>query len=324
MATLSQLQADCYRRLGFASSPATEVTTRLTAFLNETQQEILAVPGLAVLLERPSITFASVASTAEYTLGTGIEEITAISERTNDTLLTPQSLGWYRQAYPDPSAFTATPDSWVDLGWAAVSAQPSDASQLLADSTAAGDTNTVFLEGFRSSGEYVSLSATMTGATAKSLSTTITDIVRVTKFYLSAAAVGTVTLVEDAEGGTVLATISIGQTFARYKRIALAPTPATAITYTCDVDRRTPDLANANDQPMLPVRFHQMLVTGTRMKEYEKREDGRYEFAKAEWDRQMKALRFWIANTAAAGTPNLRGRLTRRPSQLGAYFPAGS
>ena len=47
--TLSEMRADLYRRFNYAASPATDVTTRLTAFLNETQNEILSEPGMEAL-----------------------------------------------------------------------------------------------------------------------------------------------------------------------------------------------------------------------------------------------------------------------------------
>ena len=64
---LTSLLADVYRRLAFASSPAADVTTRLTAFLNETQQEIMGEPGAEFLLNNTG-SFASVADRAQYGL----------------------------------------------------------------------------------------------------------------------------------------------------------------------------------------------------------------------------------------------------------------
>ena len=78
-----------------------------------------------------------------------------------------------------------------------VAVQPSNASKVYADSTAAGDTNTVYIEGFRTGGYPFTSSETMTGTTAVQVSA-YADIISLTKFYLSAAAVGPVTLVEDA------------------------------------------------------------------------------------------------------------------------------
>ena len=55
--TLANLLADVYRRLAFASAPAADVTTRLTAFLNETQQDLMSEPGTETFMN-DVITFA--------------------------------------------------------------------------------------------------------------------------------------------------------------------------------------------------------------------------------------------------------------------------
>src|SRR5262245_44025346 len=113
MPNLNDLEQDCYRRLGFATTtPDTATQTRIRAYLNETQQEILSEPGMGFLLE-DSLTFATIASTPEYSLQWSVGEILQIRETTNRITLRPQSLDWYRSAYPDPTAVTGTPDSWV-------------------------------------------------------------------------------------------------------------------------------------------------------------------------------------------------------------------
>jgi FlaG/FlaF family flagellin (archaellin) len=317
--TLSDLRLDFFRRFGYASSPATEITTRATAYFNEVQQEILSEPGMGALLNG-SITFASVASTPQYSIPQGVARVKTIYEATNDRRLEMRSLDWYRSIFPDVAAQTGIPEVFVDLGFLGVAKQPTDASQLLVDSTSASDTNTAYIEGYRTDGYYTSASVTMTGTTAVNLGTT--DIVFVTKFYLSAAAVGTVTLHEDASGGTELARIPIGQTFARYRRIALVPTPASAVTYTIDFEWDPQNMSNSNDEPLLPPRFHRLIGIGARLKEYEKKDDARYGETKAEFEAQKRKLKFFVFSQAAAGA-NLRGHLHRGYSTLGGQFPAG-
>ena len=322
--TLSEMRADLYRRFNYAASPATDVTTRLTAFLNETQNEILSEPGMEAL-RNGSLTFASVANTPQYSLPQAAARVKTIYETTNDHKLWPRDLEWYRAAYPDVAAVTGTPEYFVDLGLTGIAVQPSDASEIFVDSTAAGDTGTAYLEGYRTGGYFRSLSVTMTGTTAVSLGAAITDFVWLTKFYISAAAVGTVTLHEDASGGTELARIPIGQTFARYRRIALVPTPSAAITYTCDFDYDVPDMSNANDESILPPRFHRLLVLGARSKEYEKQDDqSRKILVDREFEKGLKKLKFYVYSQSV-GQPNLRGsRGLERPSQLGAWFGSGT
>ena len=319
--TRSDLLADLYRRFGYASSPATEISTRFGQYLNEVQQELLSEPGMGALLNG-SLTFASVASTPQYSIPQAIARVKTIYETTNDRRLELRSLDWYRSIYPDVAAQTGIPEVAVDLGAIGVAVQPSDASEIFVDSTSASDTGTAYIEGFRTGGYFVSRSVTMTGTTAVSLGSAYTDIVFITKFYISAAAVGTVTLHEDASGGTELARIPIGQTFARYRRIALVPTPSSAITYTVDFEWDPQNMSNANDEPLLPPRFHRLLGIGARVKEYEKKDDSRYQEAVREFEHQKRKLKYFVFSQAAAGA-NLRGHLHRGYSTLGGQFPAG-
>ncbi len=322
--TLTDLQADCYRRLGFAVSPASDTVTRITAFLNETQQEILSDPGMEALLY-DAITFASVASQATYGLPPSVAAVRQIRDAATRIPLLPMSLSEYRRTYPDPSAVSGVASRWVDLGFGAVAIQPSNASELFIKSTSASDTNTVYVEGIRTGGYPIAYSTTMTGVTAKSISAAYTDVVEVTKLYLSAVAVGTVTLLEDSGIGTELARIPIGQTNARYRQIALAITPSAVVTYSIDYERDATALINATDEPVIPPRFHRLLGVGARMREYEKQDQRRYLQAQAEYLFGVKKLKHFVYSQAA-GTPNLRGSVPHqlRNSQLGAWFPAGT
>lgn len=319
--TLNELELDLYRRLNYATAPATEVTTRLRALINETQNEILSEPGMGSLLNG-SLTFASVADTPQYSLPQAAARVKTIYEITNDRKLDRRSLEWYRTIYPDTAAVTGVPDTFVDLGLTSIAVQPASATELFADSTAAGDTGTAYIEGWRTSGYFNSNTVVMTGTTGVTFDAAITDWVFLSKFYISAAAVGAVTLQTTAAGGTILATIPIGQTYARYRRIALVPTPSSAITYTLDFEWDAQNMANANDEPLLPLRFHRLLTLGARMKEYEKKDDARYIKTAATYARGLDELKFYLFTQAAAGA-NLRGHTRRGLSTLGAQYPAG-
>ncbi len=321
---LSAMQADLYRRLGFSASPDATVIARLLAFLNETQQEILSVPGMASV-RNGEFTFPSVASQAEYGVPQSVASIKSIREQTNDRRLLPMSLDAYRAQYPNPTRVTGTPTHYVDLGFAAVNRQPSDLSAVFVRSSSASDVGTAYLEGYRASGGtgFFSTSQTMTGLTALALSA-VTDWAYLTKWYLSVAAVGTVLLEEDAGAGTLLATIEAGQTQARYRKVALVPTPASAVTYYVDGEYDIPNLANATDESILPPRFHRMLVSGALMKEYEKQERWEAHDRKAaQYAADLKALSFYV-HQQAVGSPNLRASVAERASQLGGWYPAGT
>ena len=110
--TRADLLADLYRRFGYASSPATEITTRFAAYLNEVQQEILSEPGMGALLSG-SITFASVADTPQYSIPQAIARVKTIYETSNDRRLEERSLDWYRSIYPDVAAQTGIPEVFV-------------------------------------------------------------------------------------------------------------------------------------------------------------------------------------------------------------------
>lgn len=329
--TLADMLADLYRRTNQAAAPDTTVTTRYTAFLNETQQEVLSEPGMEALLN-DSVTFASVASTPEYSLPQSIARVKQIRETTNLITLEPLSLSAYRERYPSPTAVTGTPTEYVDLGYAGVSVQPSNASELFFVSSSASDDNTkkVFIEGYTTGGAFRTASVAMNGITAVSLGAAITTWIAVTKFYIALAstgasttAAGVISLVEDSGIGTTLATIPIGQSFARYRRIALAICPSAAITYTVDYEREVPDLATANDQPILPPRFHRMLVSGALAKEWEKQDDSRAAAKYGELARDLKKLKFFLYSQSV-GSPNLRGSVRPGMSRLGGYYPAGT
>lgn len=326
--TLNDLEQDLYRRLGFqTATPDTATQTRLRAFLNDTQQEILSEPGMDSLLN-DTVTFASVASTPEYSLPPVVARVKGIRETTNRTLLGMQSQDWYHSVYPDPTAITGTPTDWVDLGYAAVAKQPSNASELfvLSDSAADGATKTAYIEGYITGGYFRSASVALNGVTAASFGATITTWIEVTKFYIALTAGGTttaagnVTLMEDSGLGTELARIPIGGAHARYRRIALAVCPASAITYSVEFERDAANMSIAGDEPLLPPRFHRLLAVGARMREYEKQDQsGRYQAAQAEYIYGLKKLKYYLYNQTV-GTPNLRGESSQRVSRLGAWF----
>jgi hypothetical protein len=333
--TLNEIEQDLYRRLGFnTSTPDTATQTRLRAFINETQREILSEPGMESLLY-DTITFPSVASTPTYSIPPAIAKIRNVYDTTNLIKLAPRSLGWYRGAYPSPTLTTGLPDSYVELGNSAVAVQPSNASELFTTSSAGGDsTKRLHIEGYITGGYYMSATADLTALTgaagAVSFGATITTWIEITKFYLTlstgltAIATGNITLLEDSGAGTELARIPIGQSYATYKKIALAPCPSSAVTYTVDFQRDVQDMAFAPDQPLLPERFHRLLGIGARMREYEKQDQPRrYAQAQAEYLYGLKKLKFFLYSQAV-GSPNLRGGQTERPSQLGGQYPAGS
>lgn len=315
--TRTELLAELARRLNKNTSLDTATQARLIGFLNETHRELLSMPGLQRLRD-DTITFSSVANQARYALP-WVPKINRIFEATNDRVLEPMTLATYRDADADPENTTGTPSHWVWAGQSPVAKQPSDASSLYVKSTSGADTSqTAYLEGEVSGGYPRSASVTLTGGTAATLSSSITDWVRVTKFYLSAAGAGTITLHEDSGTGTELARLAIGQTSQRYVLLNLYPTPSEAITYSADVVLGVTDLAQNTDEPRLPLDFHDLLVAGAMVREYEKTEDNRLPVSMARYEDRKRDLLYWL-HTTGSNDVRLPGK-----SRLGPWYPAGS
>lgn len=314
--TLEDILAGVCRKLGYASSPSADTTERLMGFVNEAHRRLLGLPGMTVLRQAQT-TFSTVASTPQYSLPQDVVRIVGLRDTTNDLVLHGQPWEWYQNIEPDPSASTGVSTFWVPAGFSAVSVQPTDASKVYVDSTSASDTGICHVEGTRTGGYPFTQATTMTGTTAVQIGSW-SDVVSVTKFYLSASAVGTVTLHEDADGGTELARIPIGQTSAKYLRVALWPTPSSAATITLDYIRQIPELRSPHDEPLLPTDFHWLLDAGTRMLEYEKMDDRRYPAAVADFQKGVRDLK-WFVTQQADGQGRAAGH-----SSLGAWYPAGS
>ncbi len=214
---------------------------------------------------------------------------------------------------------SGSPTHYVPFGRTAVAVQPSNASQLLMDSDAAGDTNTAYIETIRTGGLMKSASVAMTGTTAVNIGNS--DVIEVTDLYLSAVAVGTVTLVEDVSGGTVLATIPIGAFRPRYYGFYLWPTPTSAIDYLIDYRREVVELVNDTDEPPLPTDYHYVLSAYARMKYYEKTDDTRYGIAKGAFDQALSRLKY-ATQTGADELPVMGRRRVTGYSRLGGQYPA--
>lgn len=288
--TFLELQQDCFDRLGYAQSPATEVSRRIKRYINRWQRKILTAPGMASL-RYVTITQASVADQAAY--GIALQQIRWITESTTDRRLYEKPLDWYRDRVPDTSAWTGTPDYWVNLGWSRIHTRPSNASEIFVKSTSAADTTqTAYLEVTRSTGYRASLSVTLTGTTAVTFSATITDVVDIVSVSLSAVGAGVVTVHEDSGAGTELSRIPIGQTFPRFLRYALVPTPSAVITYSIDGIAPLVDLVQNTDESPIDPDFHDLLVDGAVHDEWVNRgkeRDARQ--IRAEIDDRIKRLR---------------------------------
>lgn len=317
--TRAQLLTTLAARLNKASTLDTSTSDRLKAFLNEVHRELLTLPGLQRLRD-DTRSFASVADQALYALP-WVAKINRVFETTNDRTLEAMTLAQYRDIDPDPATTTGTSDAFVWIGYQPVAKQPSNASSIFVKSTSASDTAVVaYLEGETSDGYPRAVNVTLTGTTAVDVSTAVSDWVRVTKFYLSVAGVGVITLHEDSGVGTELARLAIGQTQQRYCAFYLYPTPASVITYSVDATYEITDLAQDTDEPRLPPDFHDLLVSGAMVREYEKTDDPRLMISQQRHQSRVRDLLFWLHETASGTTQTRRSNRSR----LGAWFPGGS
>jgi hypothetical protein len=254
---------DIYDRTGHlqyasATVPPADVQRRIKSFVNRWNRKILTRQGMDPL-RRVIITKASVAD--QQTYGVVLQSIRWITESTTQRRLRKQTIGWYRDRYPAPAQFTGTPTEYIEMGQSRIHTRPSAACELFLVSTQAADVGTVKIEAIRSNGYRVSLSHVLTGLTPVSLSTTITDVIDLVDVRLSATQTGDVTVTQGS-GGTELTKIPIGQTYPRFLRYALAPTPAQAITYTIDGIADIVDLTNDYDEPFENADFHDLLIDG--------------------------------------------------------------
>ncbi|MPZ20134.1 MAG: hypothetical protein GEV06_19785 [Luteitalea sp.] len=314
--TLLEIETDIYSRLGKSLTPDTVTQARIRRFINQRYRRLRSLMGNGQVADFQT-TLDSVASQQRYAFGPAVSRINTVYETTNQIPLTERSLEWLRNVDPNAINEDGTPEVFVPVGYQPVATQPADASELFVKSTSASDTGTCYVEVVRTGQMPRTLSVTMTGLTAVSLGAAITDAEQVTKFFVSAAAVGRITLHEDSGAGTELGAIPIGQVAGKYFIVLLWPTPASVITYNVDFTTQIPDLAQANDTPLVPEEFHYVIAAGARMDEYEKGDDeARRALAERDWETGWRKARAyvqfppsqrWIPQGASIGFSNLGG-----------------
>lgn len=318
--TRSEIEQAVYRYLNKATaSPDTTTQTRIRGFVNDRLRAVLSLSGME-RLRHDVITFASVADQESYGLPLSVAKIEQMVDRSNYYRLTEHTLDWLRTAWPNPTQTASTPTGFVFTGYQPVQLPPSNASELFLKSTSASDVQVAYVEGYITGGLPRSASVTLTGTTAVSVSASITTWVTVTKLYLASAAVGTVSLYEDSDAGTVLAQIPIGGTASQYQRLILWPTPSSARTYTIDYQRTLTDLAQNTDTPPIPVDFHDLLVDGACADECLKLDDDRYQYFEARYQATVTRLKAWLWSDASRRL--VPGGGPSRISNLGGMYPA--
>lgn len=322
--TLSEIQLDCYRSTGHLDSPGTEITNRYLTWINQAHKEILQKPAFRKFRRR-YLTATSIADTPFMALPHCATRVFDITDASVDYHLKYKDMAWIRRQDPGLTASGSNPWVWSVYSYASPTFRKISVAagiDLWLDSTAAGDTQVAHVQVVRAStGQMVSLSKTLTGTTAVQLSSTITNIVDVAKFFLATAAVGEVTLHEDVDGGTEIARIPIGKTFSRYTLAYLWPVPTDAVEYTIDAEIEVADMSVAGDEPLIPYEFQEILVAKVRSKEWERREKVAL---KKEADARVATLLRDFHHYAAQQESPSEDNMERRMSQLGPFFEPGT
>lgn len=325
MSTFSELLAEAYAECNLGTSPDAATVSRFKRYLNEGQRTVVGEPGMGRLLDSDvPAAFASEVDRARYALAESAAAIHGMRDVTNLITLRAMSLSQYREMDPDPTTDTGTPSHYVPIGIVAAQTQTSStigAGVWVKSTSAADTTQTAFVEATRLEGyAHTPVTATLTGLTAVQVGTQA-DYIDVTDFYLSAVAVGDVTLLDAAGAGTVLATIPKGRTRARFFGFYLWPTPSAITTYSADYRREVVEMVQDSDSPTLPTDFHYVLGAYARMRYYEKTSDERYPLAQAQYLKGLSRLKYQTQTTPDE-LPVVGNRLSQGHSRLGAWTPA--
>lgn len=320
---LTTIQKRIYRQCGLADTPATADITRVLDLINKWYRRTLSKPGMDQLRDT-TLSLTTVAGQAQYGLPQALSRIRDIFDVTNQRRIYGKTLDWLRQVDPGLTATSATVDYWIPLrGWGAV-AQPlaTTGKPLYVVSDNAGDVQTAHVETVRLGGIRAGdTSVTVTGVTRAQLGSK-TDHIEVTKFWLTSAAVGTVSLYDASSSGNLLAQITPGRTNARYFMIQFYPTVSAALSLSIDCQRSMEDLTLPNEEPLLPEDDHWILVDGPLSDELRQRDS-----AQADDYRKNAMTLISDLQHRLYGNPDEIAvqvgprRSAERTSRLGGYFP---
>lgn len=322
--TFAEILASLYRKFDYASSPSATVVTRMKAEVNEAYRELMSLPGLEFVRQdvQPITALANVARTG---LPPNVARVLNITDRTNFCKLQQVPLRELRITDPSQSFAGSFPTRYAVIGNQAVQRQPDTSGLWVASSAAADTTQHAFLESVTTGGypnAPLPTGTTLTGTTRAAVGA-LTSHIEVTKFYIDAAATGSVSLYDAAVAGNELARIPIGLTNSRYSAIEWWPIQSADTTEYLDYERQIYDLVNNTDEPLLPVDFHWLVDVGARVREYEVLDDNRLSSARSEYESGKLALKAYVLNNGDR-IASLRYERPTRLSSLGSMFPAGT
>jgi hypothetical protein len=320
--TFGEILSTEYELLRLPAAPPAATIARIKSNINKTHRKLLRTPGISRLRDdvMPITAFAGVARSG---LPPVVSRIRGITDRTNNVPLGQVSLADLRLMNASGSFTSGYPTRFAVVGYRPVQLQPTAATGLWAVSSAAGDTTqAVFVQTITTGGYQYSDTKTLNGVTRVQIGATVrTDHEQVTRFYLSAACVGYISLYTASSGGTELARLEPGLTTQHYLTVEWFPVQTGDATEYVDYTRNIPELVQAFDEPLIPLDFHELLGLGARIKEYELLDDDRIVSAKAEYREIEAALKTYVLNDGDQ-ISSLRPRVGGRPSAFGSNYPS--
>lgn len=330
--TLNEIELDVYRRLDYADAPPASVKARIDGFINQRHRQLLATDRMRPL-RLATTTLTSIASRASYGLPYGCARISRIMDQSNGYLLGTQSYEWAREHSPNLQDVTGTPTHWIPLGFSPVAMRPLTATfpplwiaSIDTPPGAAVYTLVVVGEFNGSPGQTLALTPTLStpdplvrNPITVPTGFTVTDIL---EFSSSVPLTGAVALFDAVTGGNLISQISKNQTTARYYRIGFYPVPTAPVLYWIDYEREILPLTDPNDEPLLPLDFHDIIAMLARLDEYEFKSDDRWQTTASLVEQRTRELRAWVDNhdiyrRTAIPSPS-------STSRLGPSFPAGT
>lgn len=301
-----------------ASGAQADARLRIKRGLNEWHRRLLTRPGYARLLRDFQQTLTTVASTSTYGFSEPMGRLSGIYDITNRWPLERTSVAWLR-LQDSALVISGNPRAYVPLGWFPVAQHPTAAAAIFATSSAA-DTTQLAWDFLLSDNTRTSGVTALNGTTAVQLGTASTVVQVLALTYQGPSTGLTVTIRMTSGAGTVLGQIAAGRTKARYFQVQLWPTPAAVLTYACDFTAEIQDMAADQDEPLLPPDWHHILSLGAQCDELKRRDDtDRYSLVRSDLEGEIKNLNRWLWDLP---TPKRHGQ--GRPSQLGAWFAAGT
>lgn len=314
--------AACYADLGYPS-PTSDQTTRLTRWLNEGYRHIMAKPGREQLRDE-TITLTTEASRAVYALPQAVAKVYAVWQTTNQVRVRMMTRDQYRTINAGQNQQSNFAYQWVPMGWGPVMRQPGGTGLWVSSDSASDVTQKVNVQGFFTNGDTSPevQSAVLNGVSRVQIGTGTTwDLLE--RLDITAVGVGVIRVYDAVTAGNELLRLQPGQTSAQYQHIAFFPTPSAVIDYKFDVCLALTDLVNANDIPLLPPDFHDMLPLYARLRD-ERRAgaDARLVWDNAEMKERLLELERYV-NWPKDYQPTVGNAMRGTGwNNLGAYYPA--